>query len=645
MKPSFYQSFQERKVIPTIVIYLAGSWGVIEALSFFSSRYGWQDWVFDLTLVLIVSGLPFSIIRTWYHGQSGEQKIPKSEIVLISLNLVLAFSLGALALSGGKSKSQHIVGEKSIAVLPFVNLSNDPEQVYFSDGITEDILNHLVKISDLKVKSRTSTFKYKDSKKDIFEIGQELGVHSILEGSIRKAGTMVRIVVQLIDATRDENLWSATYDREFKDILKVQSEIAIEIARALKARLTHSEEANLKEQASNDITAYDYYLKARQIFSSSNHEKKDFHIALKLLDKAISLDRQFAAAYSLKGSIWYKLSTYGVIAWKDSSLHYASMAIKLNPKLPDSYLLRSSIYFFLKGLEQSEDDLQKAYLVAPNDPKVLDALGRNLLILKDKQGADFLIQSLSLQYSKREPDYYWNLGWLYFQAENYDDAAKFLNIGRSLDPKNLNFYWVLAFVYREAEKYPECVLESEAAVHLNPENHTMIDLLGWAYFLNGDLDKAEEQWAQYAKIENSFPDKSQHLPFRHRLGYVKFLKGRKAEAKALIAEEAKLQSQAIAGIMGVGVWPGISKSNNFYDLAACKAFLGDEKHALQNLDSAITQGNDFVWGFRNDPLFATLRETVAFQKLIDKPLSHKRFVADALTEALKRYEQSQIQAN
>lgn len=312
--------------------------------------------------------------------------MPKIEVILLAINFVLALSLSTFVLLGQKKKMSSDVLNKSIAVLPFSNLSNDPDQSYFSDGIAEDILNHLVKISDLRVKSRTSTLKYKDSKKNIFEIGQELGVQSILEGTIRKAGNMVRIAVKLIDATRDENVWSETYDREIKDILSLQSEIAIEISRALKARLTHSEETNINTQAPINITAYDYFLKARQIINSSNDERADYEITLQLLNRAIAHDSKFAGAYALKAKVWYWLGTYGIHyrTWRDSSLHNSSTAIKLNPTQPEGYLVRSSVLQLLNNVKGSMEDLQKAHEVAPNDPEVLEALGYKLLQVRDK---------------------------------------------------------------------------------------------------------------------------------------------------------------------------------------------------------------------------------------------------------------------
>jgi adenylate cyclase len=186
--------------------------------------------------------------------------------------------------------------QKSVAVLPFKNMSNDPEQEYFSDGITEDILNHLSKISNLRVKSRTSTLQYKNSTITIPEIGNELGVDVIIEGSVRKEGNSVRIVAQLIDVETDEHIWSSTFDREITEIFEVQSEIAIEIATVLQVKLTEAERENINKESQTDITAYDYGLKARQIYQNWN-DQKDLENALSLFEQAIELDAGYAFGY------------------------------------------------------------------------------------------------------------------------------------------------------------------------------------------------------------------------------------------------------------------------------------------------------------------------------------------------------------
>src|SRR5688572_1019553 len=305
MGTSIFDKLKEREVYKTFIIYVAGSWGILEAVDFFSNRFAWPDLLFNITLAVLVSGLPFSIIRAWFHGIPGSQRISRHETFLIVLNVFFALFLITFAIkdSGSVTSSMKInrdETDRSIAVLPFINMSNDPDQEYFSDGVAEDILNHLVKISTLKVKSRTSTWKYKNAERDVQKIGQELGVSSILEGSIRKAGNIVRIVVQLVDVNTDEQLWSETYDREIKDILRLQTEIAIEVVKSLNTILTQFEKNSISDQASTDITAYDYFLRARQIINQSNDIRRDYDNALSLLNRAISLDPKFAAAYALK---------------------------------------------------------------------------------------------------------------------------------------------------------------------------------------------------------------------------------------------------------------------------------------------------------------------------------------------------------
>jgi len=183
---------------------------------------------------------------------------------------------------------------KSIAVLPFVNMSNDPEQEYFSDGMMEEILNHLYKIEGLRVTSRTSAMQYKGVNKSIREIGNELGVAHLLEGSVRKSGDRVRITVQLIDVVNDQHLWSDSYDRQISDIFEVQSEIAERVTSALKTELTQQERKSFQTQPTKSQEAYNLYLKAVHVGSQGiqNAEK-----ATELLERALEIDPEFALAW------------------------------------------------------------------------------------------------------------------------------------------------------------------------------------------------------------------------------------------------------------------------------------------------------------------------------------------------------------
>jgi len=199
---------------------------------------------------------------------------------------------------------------KSIAVLPFKNMVPDPENEWFSDGITEDIITQLSKIGDLKVISRTSIMLYKDSKKNLREIGEELGVATILEGSVRRADNRVRIVSQLVDARTDGHIWAETYDREMKDIFDIQSDVAQKIAMALKAKLSPEEKQRIEQKPTDNLEAYDYYLQGRE-YAERSYEKKDLEISIELFEKAVRADPNFAEAYASLAVQHCRMHWYG----------------------------------------------------------------------------------------------------------------------------------------------------------------------------------------------------------------------------------------------------------------------------------------------------------------------------------------------
>ena len=299
-----------------------------------------------------------------------KEAIPASARKKISLAAAVILSLGilgyALIYFTGIGSGLFQERDKSIAVLPFENMNRDSTQDYFSNGIAEDILNHLVKISDLKVKSRTSTLQYKGTIKTAPVIGDELGVSNIVEGSVRRVGDKVRIVVQLIDTESDTHLWSETYDRDFKDVLSLQSEIAIEIAKALQARLTNSEKQDIEKSTTQNATAYDFFLKAREFRRRGNISRGETESALLLANQAIAQDGKFAQAYALKAALWFDMSTFGVhqSAWYDSAMRNADYSISLDATVPDGYLLKGIINRYLGKIKNANEQFEKAHDMA-----------------------------------------------------------------------------------------------------------------------------------------------------------------------------------------------------------------------------------------------------------------------------------------
>jgi non-specific serine/threonine protein kinase len=221
------------------------------------------------------------------------------------------------------------IDKKSIAVLPFTNLSGSKEDEYFSDGITEDIIIQLTKIADLRVISRTSVMQYKSAYKNVRDIGKELDIATVLEGRVRRAGNQVRVAAQLIDANNEELLWAETYDKEMTEIFAIQTDIAQQIAIALKAKLSSPEKEQIKKKPTGSITAYDYYLKGREYYY--RHNKEGYEMAGSYFAKALEIDSTYALAYAGMADACAQK------ALLDSAITLSRRAISIDSSLPEAY--------------------------------------------------------------------------------------------------------------------------------------------------------------------------------------------------------------------------------------------------------------------------------------------------------------------
>ena len=257
----------------------------------------------------------------------------------------------------------------SIAVLPFDNMSADPEQEYFSNGISEDILTDLSKLSGLFVISRNSSFAYRGKSVNAKQISQELGVRYLLEGSVRKAGKRLRISAQLIDAIQDDHLWAERYDRDLEDIFSVQDEVSRKIVEALKINLTGIEEQRLGHAGTWNLEACDLYLQARETFltfAPDNIQK-----SIKLLSKAIDIDPNYALAYALKSRViimMHIMDIEGIPENKlDLALHYANRAVELDSKLPYAYASLGWAYMWKRQIKEALEAANRSVEMDPND--------------------------------------------------------------------------------------------------------------------------------------------------------------------------------------------------------------------------------------------------------------------------------------
>jgi len=369
--------------------------------------------------------------------------------------------------SSGELKSDKAKSVKSIAVLPFVNMSADPENEYFSDGITEEILNALVKVDGLQVTSRTSSFAFKNKNQDIREIGNQLKVNTILEGSVRKAGNRVRITSQLINTSDNFHIWSEVYDRNLEDIFQVQDEIASKIANTLREKLTSiQQKEHLITAPTKNLEVYNYYLKGN--YNLNKWSPEGARKGIEYLEKAISMEPDFAPAYSSLAFCYTMLGAMGHMPNRityPKAREFAQRAIELDPKLASAHVSLGLVKIFIDwDLDGAYNSLQKALELSPGDGKNYHA------------------------YS------------VYLTAVGkVDEVLETMQKAIQLDPLSLPINQTLGESLLNAGKYDEAIEQLDKTLELDPNFRSAIETKGWAYLMKKDYEKGIETFKEFQK--------------------------------------------------------------------------------------------------------------------------------------------------
>jgi len=322
-----------------------------------------------------------------------------------------------------KLMSLKIPDKPSIAVLPFMNMSGDKEQEYFSDGLTEDLITDLSKISGLFVISRNSAFAYKGKSVKVDEIGKELGVKYVLEGSVRKIRNQVRITAQLIDTISGGHLWAERYDRDMNDIFSLQDEVRQKIVEAMAVQITSDDQKRIMHRGTQDPEAYDIYLKAKEFCEKK--EVEDLIEGRQLLEKVIYLDPNFAKAYSHMAKTYFSQWIFGDSkepAILEKVLEWGKKAIAVNADEPSGYSQLAHYYLWTKQHDTAIEEIQKALDLDPNNSEWLASYGELLTYAGEpEKGIDYLKKALRLD-PKYPVWYLYGLGHAYYLTENHDQA-------------------------------------------------------------------------------------------------------------------------------------------------------------------------------------------------------------------------------
>jgi TolB-like protein/Tfp pilus assembly protein PilF len=518
--PSFFAELKRRNVYKVAVAYAVVAWLTIQVATQVFPFLEIPNWIIRLVIAVVALGFPIALVIAWAFEATPEG-IKRTEeadamparvarkkhawiyVVIIGGVISAALFFTGRYTAGNKGRSSNDPSNKSIAVLPFDNLSHDPDNAYFAEGVQDEILTRLAKVADLKVISRTSTQKYKSAPDNLREIAKQLDVANILEGSVQKAGDQVRVNVQLINAMNDAHLWADIYDRKVTDIFAAESDIAKTIADTLRAKLTGSEMAAMAKAPTADSEAYEVYMKGRYFWNKRTGA--DLRKAIDYFNRAISKDPNYALAYVGLADANVLLSNYGAAAPKDS-IPQAKAAVKkaleLDPNLAEAHASAGILLGNDFQFEQSIAEFERSVQLSPNyatahhwfaDGPLMN-LGRfDRAVTEGRRGVE--LDPLALINNA-------DLGWIYINARRYDDAIAQLRKTIEIDPRFYLARYYLGQALQLNGQLKEGIAEYRAAVELN-DDPVALAFLGQAYARAGEKEEARKILARLTEAVQS----------------------------------------------------------------------------------------------------------------------------------------------
>src|SRR6266849_7741135 len=586
---NFFAELKRRNVYKVAVAYAVVAWLLIQAASIFLPAFDAPAWVMKIFIIVIIFGFPVAMIFSWAfeitpEGIKLESEIePSKSIARRTGRKIVAVTIALAVVAGGlfvyqlvRSKSDTpgspstaTIANKSIAVLPFDNLSRDPDNAYFCEGVQDEILTRLAKVADLKVISRMSTQHFKSTPENLPQIAKQLGVAHIVEGSVQKSKDQVRVNVQLINALTDAHLWADTYDRKLTDIFAVESDIAKTVADTLQAKLTSSEKSSIAKAPTANPEAYELYLKGRFFWNKRTGE--GLRKSIEYFNQAIAKDPNYALAYVGLADSYLLLSSYAAVSPADS-LPPARSALKKALELDDSLAEAHASSGLLATLEldlhRALDELKRAVELKPNYATAHHWLALAHLTLAQFDQAiseakrAIELDPLSLVINA-------DTSWIYFSARRYDEAEAQVRKTLEIGPQFFLAHYYLGEVLQFKGRLSEAIAEFQKAFELNNDPYSLA-MLGQAYARNGQKDEAQKILAR-------------------------------------LNEEAK--SHYVAP----------------YALALVQIALGDKDRAIEELDQAYQeQETNYLSAIKVDPMLDDLRGDPRFEALVQKVTAAKQ---------------------
>ena len=521
-----WERIKTHKVVQWTVAYGAAAYMFLHGVDMVSGALGWPHLIARIVTLLLLLGVPLTVTLAWFHGHRGHQRVGGPEMAILAALLVLAATvlwfLGrpkpeiasaqtpavapAVAVSSVSTAGDT---RPSIAVLPFENRSDEPKDAYFADGMHDDILMQLTKIGALRVIARTSVEQFRDTKLSTKDIGGKLGVTTVLEGGVQRAGDRVRVTVQLIDALTDTHLWAEAYDRELtaENIFAIQSEVAESISDALKANLTPGERRRVDINPTKNLDAWEAYQLARQRLAKRT--TAGFMDAEKFAQKAIDIDPQFALAYSTLAETLELQIDYANMPERvthNRAQAAVEQALKIDPDLSEAWATSGLIANNRNQTELAEQLYRRAIELDPNNSMALKWQGQMLVrlgrmaegrtILERAAGVDPLSAIIRV-----------NLADAFESQAQFAEATTQLRRAIEIDPSMPGAYDSLGRLKAYAlNQYAEAIPLLQTAVELDPGNPNYSLNLAALYFVLADDAKSSEL---FGRVARRWPDNAE----------------------------------------------------------------------------------------------------------------------------------------
>jgi TolB-like protein/Flp pilus assembly protein TadD len=657
----FFEEVQRRKVYRVAVAYIIAAGFIIQIGSVVFPAWELPNWALRLVIVLLLVGFPIALMLAWAYDVTPQGIRPtpaltkpgshrrRNLIMLITIGVIISAGAGFFLLPRVSARKI----DKSIAVMPFHNLSDEKENAYFVDGIQDDILTNLSKIGDLKVISRMSVISYRgDGTRNAREIGKALGVGALLEGSVRRAGNRVRVSVQLINANDDEHIWAEDYDRDLTDVFAIQTDLAQKIASSLSAKLSPNEKARLDRRPTENADAYLLFIQAHD-YANRLDQFRDISLkAEELFEQAIKVDPKFAAAFAglSKVQSWIYHESEPTPARREKARRNAEEALRLQPNLPEGHLALGFSYYYgdrdyeraLAEFEiakrdlpneaeaymaigaiqrrqgkwaESNANLEKAATLDPKNVKILVNLGSSYMALRNFEAADKTIdRALAIA-----PQSFATIGFKAYLAMLKGDltgAEKQLSsISAESDPNGM-VTWERFWVLKLQRKFPEAlaVVQKFPGEILLTENTAPAPkalLEGIVHELQGNKEKAQPAFEHARLVSEKSLREAAEDPWRHaQHGLILAALDRKREAVVEGKRAVELLPEAQDALAG----PRITAS-----LAQIYTLTGEFDEAFRLIDHLLGIPSGLTIPLlKLDPAWDPLREDPRFQALIDK---------------------------